>query len=120
MLLVLCACTSTGTKVDTEKLATFVKNKTTYSEVIQQLGQPDQSTTNDDGTTTIAYMYKQSVGKAANFLPFVGGFIEGGAGADDTSVTIRFDNKSVLLGYTASEMDVDPKTGAVKKRSISK
>jgi len=120
MLLVLCACTSTGTKVDTEKLATFVKNKTTYSEVIQQLGQPDQSTTNDDGITTIAYMYKQSVGKAANFLPFVGGFIEGGAGADDTSVTIRFDNKSVLLGYTASEMDVDPKTGAVKKRSISK
>ena len=107
VLLVLSACTSTGTKVDQEKLSTFVKGKTTYSEVIQQLGKPDQSTANNDGTIIITYTYKQSAAKGASFIPFVGGFIEGGAGSEDTTVTINFDNKSVLMGYTVSEKDMD-------------
>ena len=106
-ILVLSACTSTGTRVDQEKLSTFVKGKTTYSEVIQQLGKPDQSTTKEDGTATIKYMYKQTVGEAANYIPFVGGFIEGGAGSDDTTVTIDFDNKSVLVDYTVSERNAE-------------
>lgn len=103
VLLVLSACTSTGTKVDPEKLTTFVKGKTTYSEVVQQLGKPDQSTVNSDGTTTITYTYNQSVGEAANYIPFVGGFIEGGAGSENTTVTIDFDKKSVLTGHKVTE-----------------
>jgi outer membrane protein assembly factor BamE (lipoprotein component of BamABCDE complex) len=105
MLLVLSACTSTGTKVDQEKLSSFVKGKTTYSEVIQQLGKPDQSETHNDGTVIIIYTHKESVAKVANFIPFAGGFIEGGAGSEDTTVAIKFDNKSVLVGYTVSELD---------------
>ena len=79
-LLVLSACTSTGTKVDQAKLTAFIKGKTTYSEVVQQLGKPDQSTANSDGATTIMYTYKLTVDSAANYIPFVGGFIEGGRG----------------------------------------
>ena len=104
-LLVLSACTSTGTKVDQTKLATFVKGKTTYSEVVQQLGKPDQSTVNRDGTTTIMYIYKLTADSAAGYIPFVGGFIEGGAGSENTTVTINFDNKSVLVSYKVIEKD---------------
>lgn len=107
LLMLLGACMSTGTKVDQEKLSTFVKGKTTYSEVIQQLGKPDQSTINDDGTIIIMYTYKQSAAQGASYIPFVGGFIEGGAGSESTSVTINFDNKSVLVGYTVSEKDME-------------
>ena len=106
-VLLLSACTSTGTKVDQEKLSAFVKGKTTYPEVIQQLGKPDQSTVNDDGTIIITYAHKLSAAKSASFIPFVGGFIEGGAGSEDITVTINFDNKSVLIGYTVSERDME-------------
>ena len=118
MLLILVACTSTGTKVDQERLSTFVKGKTTYSEVIQQLGKPDQLTTNVDGTIIIVYAYKQSMAKGANFIPFAGGFIEAGAGSEDTVVTITFDNKSVLAGYMISELDEE--TGGKKTRHYGK
>ena len=116
VLLVLSACTSTGTKVDQEILSTFVKGKTTYSEVVQRLGKPDQSITNDDGTTAIVYTHKQSVEKAANYIPFVGGFIEGGAGSEDTTVTIKFDNKTVLEGYTVTEKDMEAGAANREKR----
>lgn len=115
VLLVLSACTSIGTKVDQEKLSTFVKGKTTYAEVVQQLGKPDQSTINNDGTIIITYTHKQSAAKGASFIPFVGGFIEGGAGSEDITVTINFDNKSVLIGYTVSERDME--TGAENIKS---
>ena len=103
VLLVLSACTSTGTKVDQAKLTTFAKGKTTYSEVVQQLGKPDQSRANKDGTTTILYTYKLTADSAATYIPFVGGFIEGGAGSEDTTVAINFDNKLALVGYTVTE-----------------
>ena len=107
VLVVLSSCTSTGTKIDQERLSAFVKGKTTYSEVIQQLGKPDQSTTNDDGTIIITYTYKLSAAKGASLIPFVGGFIEGGAGAEESAVTMRFNNKSVLVGYKISEKDME-------------
>ena len=103
VLLVLSACTSTGTKVDKAKLTAFVKGKTTYSEIVQQLGKPDQSRANQDGTTTILYTYKLTADSAATYIPFVGGFIEGGAGSEDTTVTINFDNKLALVGYRVTE-----------------
>lgn len=103
VLLVLSACTSTGTKVDQDKLSTFVKGKTTYSEVVQQLGKPDQSIAHADGTTTILYTYKQTAGSAVSYIPIVGGFIEDGAGLDNATVTIDFDKKSVLVDYKITE-----------------
>lgn len=115
VLLVLSACASTGTKVDQEKLSTFVKGKTTYSEVIRQLGEPDQSTAKEDGAVMVAYTYKQSAAKGTSHIPFVGGFIEGGAGSEDTTVTIEFDNNSVLVGYTISEKDME--TGVVNTKT---
>ena len=69
VLLALTSCVSMGTKVDQDKLARFEKGKTTYTEVIQQLGKPTQSTVNSDGTRKVVYTYMQSQAKASNFIP---------------------------------------------------
>lgn len=98
----LSACMSMGKKVDQEKVSQFVKGKTTYAEVVQQLGKPSQSTINSDGSRTAMYMYMQHQANAANFIPIVGLFA-GGANTENTTVILNFDNKSVLTSYTASE-----------------
>ena len=54
------ACMSMGTKVEQDKLAQFQQGKTTYAEVVQQLGKPTQSILNSDGSRTIVYTYVQS------------------------------------------------------------
>jgi outer membrane protein assembly factor BamE (lipoprotein component of BamABCDE complex) len=101
-LFALTACMSMGTKVDQDKLARFEKGKTTYAEVVQQLGKPTQSTLNSDGTRTVVYTYMQSQAKAANFIPIVGAFT-GGADTENTSVMLNFDKDSVLTNYSATQ-----------------
>jgi len=58
-LLALTSCMSMGTKVDQDKLTQFQKGKTTYAEVVQQLGKPTQSTLNSDGSRIVVYTYVQ-------------------------------------------------------------
>jgi len=101
-LLAFTSCVSMGTKVDQEKMAQFVKGKTTYTEVIQQLGKPTQSTMNSDGSRMVVYTYVQSQMRAANFIPIVGAFT-GGADTENTSVTLNFDKDSLLTNYSASQ-----------------
>ncbi len=113
--LALTACMSMGTKVDQEKLSQFVKGKTTYAEVVQELGKPTQNTINSDGTRTIAYVYAQSQAKAENFIPFVGGFL-GGATSENTTVTLNFDKKNLLINYTASEGGMEAGSGIMSGR----
>ena len=104
------ACMSMGTKVDQDKLARFEKGKTTYAEVIQQLGKPTQSTLNSDGSRIVVYTYVQSQAKAANFIPIVGAFT-GGADTENTSVMLNFDKDSVLTNYSATQGSSSMGTG---------
>lgn len=101
-VLSLSACMSMGKKVDQEKVSQFVKGKTTYTEVVQQLGKPTQSTINSDGSRTAMYIYIQSQANAATFIPIVGAFM-GGAESENTTVTLNFDKRSILTNYSASE-----------------
>ena len=109
-LFALTACMSMGTKVDQEKLARFEKGKTTYTEVIQQLGKPTQSTVNSDGTRKVVYTYMQSQAKASNFIPIVGAFV-GGADTENTNVTLDFDQNSLLTNYSATQGSSSMGTG---------
>lgn len=101
-VLSLSACMSMGKKVDQEKVSQFVKGRTTYTEVVQQLGKPTQSTINSDGSRTAMYIYMQSQANAASFIPIVGAFM-GGAESENTTVTLNFDKRSILTNYSASE-----------------
>jgi outer membrane protein assembly factor BamE (lipoprotein component of BamABCDE complex) len=106
----LSACMSMGKKVDQETVSKFETGKTTYAQVVQQLGKPTQSTINSDGTRMAIYTYMQSQANAANFIPFVGAFM-GGAQSENTTVTLNFDKNSVLTSYTSSEGGTSVGTG---------
>ena len=109
-VLAVTGCMSYGTKVDQDKLSQFQKGKTTYAEVIDRLGRPNQNTINADGTRTIVYTYMQSQAKASSFIPFVGVFVGGGE-SENTNVMLTFDKRNILTGYTASEGGMQSGTG---------
>ncbi|MHB8389263.1 MAG: outer membrane protein assembly factor BamE domain-containing protein [Acidobacteriaceae bacterium] len=109
-LLALSGCMSMGTKVDQDQLSQFVKGRTTYAEVVQQLGEPTQNTINSDGTRTITYFYSQSQARAVDFIPVVGAFL-GGSTSKDTTVTLNFDRRSLLTNYTATQGGMNVGTG---------
>ncbi len=108
--IILTSCMSYGTKVDQEKVSKFVKGKTTYSEVVQQLGKPTDQTVNSDGTKTLTYHYMQHQMDAASFIPYVGLFV-GGSQTESTTVILNFDKNSVLVDYSASEGGANIGTG---------
>lgn len=108
----LSACVSTGTKVDPAKVVQFEKGKTTYNEVIQQLGKPNQSTIDSNGIRIIVYTYVQSQMSAASFIPYVGAFV-GGSESESTTTMLRFTKELVLIDYTTSEGALDTGTGII-------
>lgn len=114
-VLALTACVSSGQKVDQGKLAEFVKGKTTYDEVIQELGKPSRSTTDSEGSRTLTYSYMQIQGSALNYIPIVGPLI-GGSEMESTTVFLHFDENSLLTDYTASEGGSSTGTGILSGR----
>ncbi|NDA63118.1 MAG: hypothetical protein EBX50_13925 [Chitinophagia bacterium] len=73
--MVLAACSSSGVKVDPNKLSGFEKGKTTYSEVIDTLGSPTQVMTLDDGRKIVTYSYYGVQARPESFVPIVGAFV---------------------------------------------
>jgi hypothetical protein len=88
----------------------FQKGVTTEAEVIQALGPPQISTSNSDGTRSVAYVYTHAEAKAASFIPIVGLFA-GGATGNVNTVRFTFDAGGKLQGYESSHTDTDVKTG---------
>lgn len=110
--LMLTACASYGTKVDTNQVAGFVKGKTSYNEVIDKLGKPSQTAVNSDGTKTISYVHVEYSTKAATFIPFVGIFA-GGADTKNNTAELSFDSNNLLTNYKFSDASGSVSTGLV-------
>lgn len=92
VVLSLTACTTTGKEVKQEQLSHFVKGKTTYAQVVKELGEPNGLEVHQDGSKSAIYMSEKFDPKA--YIPFVGGFIAGPPSA--TNVVLYFNKKSVL------------------------
>jgi outer membrane protein assembly factor BamE (lipoprotein component of BamABCDE complex) len=97
----LVACASAGTKVDQSKVAAFQRGKTTYTEVITQLGTPNGAFTAADGSRSIVYMYTQVKTRPQSFIPLVGIFVAK-ADANSNVYTFTFGPDGVLKSYGAS------------------
>lgn len=71
----------------------FVKGKTTYNEVVAELGTPGTVIRNTDGTKSIAYSETKLDPK--NYIPLVGSMI---ADKPSTEMTIYiFNSKNILI-----------------------
>ena len=106
----LAGCASSGVKVEERQLASFEKGKTTYSQVVAQLGQPNATTFMNDGRRVIVYSYVQAQARPESFIPIVGLFV-GGADARSNMVSMVFTQDGVLESSSASESQVGVGTG---------
>ena len=95
--LVLVGCSSSGTRVDPAKVATFERGRTTANEVVASLGPPNGVSTLPDGSRVFAYTYLHTQARPETFIPIIGGFV-GGADAQLQSATFIFGPDSVLRG----------------------
>ncbi|MDR3527403.1 MAG: hypothetical protein P4L57_08980 [Rhizomicrobium sp.] len=95
LLCLLSGCVSAGTKVDHSIVETFQRGKTTYQEVVSQLGQPNGNYVGADGSRTTVYVYTHSQARAQSFIPIVGAFVAK-ADANSETYTFVFDQNGVL------------------------
>lgn len=94
---VLAGCMSVGTEVDPGKVSAFERGRTTYADVVGQLGTPNADVIADDGTRAVVYSYTRAQARPASFIPIVGPLV-GGADATTTGYTFKFDRNGVLTG----------------------
>lgn len=101
----LTACVSVGTKIDTSKLTSLEKGKTTFAEVIQTFGKPTAIATTSSGQKIVAYNFSKAQASASSFIPFVGIFI-GSTDAEATAVNFMFDKNNLLESYTTTSSNI--------------
>ncbi|MFZ5582587.1 MAG: hypothetical protein ACOZCK_08010 [Pseudomonadota bacterium] len=90
--------TSSGTKVEASSLSFIQKGKTTKSELVSKLGQPDETGVDSNGKETVSWIHSNSRTDAKTFIPIAGMFI-GGATTDSTALKVILDKRGVVSDY---------------------
>lgn len=101
LALFLGACTTSGVKVDQHKLDQFQQGRSTYQNVIGELGTPTQELVSSSGERTAIYSYMSAQARPESFIPIVG-LMVGGADVENSSTIFTFDERGVLKNYTRS------------------
>lgn len=109
-VVMLTGCVSGGVKVEERQLSSFEKGRTTYMQVVGQLGAPNASTLMPDGRRVIVYSYVQAQARPESFIPIVGAFV-GGADSRSNMVSLVFTRDGVLESYSSSEAQYGMSTG---------
>ena len=99
-MLVLAGCATSGVEITDAKMATIEKGRTTYAELVAQLGAPTTSTVAEDGTRTAIYGFAK--GNSAALVPVVGLFTDGFK-VEATRTTFTFDQAGVLRDYSTTK-----------------
>jgi hypothetical protein len=107
-------CASSGTKVTAADMASFTPGRSTETDVIGRLGDPNSSSTAPDGTKTDIYIYAHASANAANFIPVVG-LLAGGATSQTTTATFVFDNAGVLRSTSSGRGHSNVNTGLLNQ-----
>ncbi|EBA9137882.1 hypothetical protein CNZ80_23090 [Salmonella enterica] len=89
----------------------IIKNKTTKTELLTKLGEPDTRTTLDDGNEQWRYFMYNNQFNARTFIPVVGLFT---GGSQTQSKTLEIDFKGEIVSkWTFSTDDNNTKTGVL-------
>lgn len=87
----------------------IIKNKTTKTELLSKLGEPDTRTTLDDGNEQWKYFMSNNQFSATTFIP-VGGLFTGGSQTQSKTLEIDFKGETVSK-WTFSSDNNNTKTG---------
>lgn len=110
LLVTLTGCYSVGAQVNEGQLAGFEKGKTTYSQVVTQLGPPTSEQISSEGGRTVSWTYVQIKTRPESFIPLIGPFI-GGADMKSNMVTMLFDGQGVLQNFSSSSSQLGSGSG---------
>ena len=98
----LAGCMTVGTKVDSSTVKNFTPGVTTIDQAETALGKPNQVTRNEDGSTTVQYIYIKSHANGASYVPIVGLFAGKGI-SDSVTTTLEFDKNGKFEKYSTSQ-----------------
>lgn len=84
---ILLGCASVGNNFDQTKVSQIKKGETTESQLVQMFGEPQNRTTDSEGTTTLTWLYSESAVKGESFIPYAGTFM-GGTRSKNKSLTV--------------------------------
>ncbi|EAB4095783.1 hypothetical protein FGS43_24885 [Salmonella enterica] len=87
----------------------IIKNKTTKTELLTKLGEPDTRTTLDDGNEQWKYFMSNNQFNATTFIPVVG-LLTGGSQTQSKTLEIDFKGETVSK-WTFSSDNNNTKTG---------
>ena len=103
-ILVITACaTTTGKQISDQDVSKIKRGKTTYSEVIQILGQPSTKKSTKDGTILV-YQFAEARSDVLSYVPYTGGLL----GTTDT----KYKNVNVFLDKNNIVREVQVEEGA--------
>jgi hypothetical protein len=91
-------------------VATFVKGRTTVADAEAALGEPNGTTTAQDGSTTLVYTYARTSVRASTFIPYVGAFV-GGTDSKTQTTSLMFGADGTYQGATASTGNIGAGVG---------
>lgn len=90
----------------------IIKNKTTKTELIAKLGEPDTKTTHDDGNEQWRYFMYNNQFNASTFIPVVG-LLTGGSQIQSKTLEIEFKGE-IVSKWTFSSENNNTKTGILQ------
>jgi hypothetical protein len=108
-----CTSTTTGQKIETDKLAQIQKGKTTESEVVSLLGPPMSTMEIPGGKKVLNYSYTHAAGHATgtSFVPYVNFFAGRAKGSSE------FQHVSLTVGTNGVVEDVRVSQGATQTQT---
>lgn len=106
LVLALTGCATTaGKDFDQSKIGGFVAHQTTMEQVIAQLGQPQETETESDGSTRLHYQRIESKSSAASYIPGVSMFA-GSTTTSGKSTFIYFDRAGKYLRAESTQSNM--------------
>jgi hypothetical protein len=102
---VLTGCMASGVKVSDEQAQSFKVGKSTYADVIGQLGPPTSSSLSSDGSRTANYSYSAASARPQDFIPYIGPLVSG-YDTSSSAVTFVFDARGILKNMSSTQNNV--------------
>jgi hypothetical protein len=105
----LAGCAASGVQVSEQQAQSFQVGRSTYAEVVSQLGEPTTSTVDSKGTRIAVYNYSAVQSRPQNFIPYIGPLVSG-YDTKSSAVSFTFDRRNILTDTSSSQTNLG--TGA--------
>lgn len=101
-VLAIAGCAASGVQVSEEQARSFQVGRSTYPEVVGQLGEPTTNNVDSKGNRTSVYSYHAVQSRPQNFIPYIGGLVAG-YDTKSSAVTFTFDSRGVMTSMNSSQ-----------------